>query len=308
LILVPQLLFSGVVVDFDKMHNHIASEKNVPVIGDMMTSRWAYESLMVTQFKKNRYEKHFYESEVEIRNATYFKSFGIPALRNISGDCDRLVIQKKDTLKLAQDLGILSYEVNRISDELEIPLTGFADSLNVKGYKKSVSVSLNQYLDRTERMFVSRYNVAVSKRDGEYQNLVNSLGGKDKFFAFKDRYYNQQVADIVSNEKEVMEFDIQNKEMVRIKDAIFRMPESAYGRAHFYAPVKRISGLKIDTFWFNLFFIWIFSGLLFVLLYYDVLRKIILYFDTSRLNRINRRRFLRLWVSEQSDMWKPAKE
>jgi amino acid transporter len=59
LILVPQLLLSGVVVDFSKMHNKIANDKAVPIIGDMMTSRWAYEALAVTQFKDNVYEKYF---------------------------------------------------------------------------------------------------------------------------------------------------------------------------------------------------------------------------------------------------------
>ena len=60
LILVPQLLFSGVVVDFNKMHNRISNDKTVPVIGDLMTSRWAYEALAVTQFKDNAYEKYFF--------------------------------------------------------------------------------------------------------------------------------------------------------------------------------------------------------------------------------------------------------
>jgi hypothetical protein len=53
LILVPQLIFSGVVIDFSKMHNEIANDKTVPLIGDMMASRWAYEALAVTQFKDN---------------------------------------------------------------------------------------------------------------------------------------------------------------------------------------------------------------------------------------------------------------
>jgi hypothetical protein len=94
--------------------------------------------------------------------------------------------------------------------------------------------------------------------------------------------------------------------MVRLKDAVFRNPESKKGRAHFYAPIKQISSLAIDTFWFNLMYIWFFSGLLFVVLYYDVLRKVIAYFETIRLNRLNRRRFLRLWIAEQPDMWKSA--
>jgi amino acid transporter len=49
-ILVPELLFSGVIVRYDKLHKSIANPEYVPVIGDIMTSRWAYEALMVHQF------------------------------------------------------------------------------------------------------------------------------------------------------------------------------------------------------------------------------------------------------------------
>jgi ABC transport system ATP-binding/permease protein len=298
LILVPQLLFSGVVVDFDKMHNHIASEKNVPLIGDMMTSRWAYESLMVTQFKKNEYERHFYEAEAQIKNTTYFKSFEIPGLRNLENESERLLKSQRDSLKLNQNLNIITSEVIKISNSLEMKQPVFVDSLALPLFNNKVGLSLNRYLDGVEKKYILMYNIAVNKRDGEYSRLVTKLGGSDQFQTFKEKFYNKQVADVVANENEMHEFDIQNKEMVRIKDAIFRTPESNIGRAHFYAPVKLIAHVAIDTFWFNLIFIWLYSGLLFVLLYYDILRRIILYFDTLRLNRINKKRFLGLWVTE----------
>ena len=41
-ILVPELLFSGVMVKFDELHTSITSKVYVPVVGDLMTSRWAY--------------------------------------------------------------------------------------------------------------------------------------------------------------------------------------------------------------------------------------------------------------------------
>ncbi len=86
LILVPQLLFSGVVVDFARMHNKIASDKQVPVIGDIMASRWAYEAIAVTQFKDNKYEKYFYPSEKKAKNANYYRSYAIPGLIEIAED------------------------------------------------------------------------------------------------------------------------------------------------------------------------------------------------------------------------------
>ena len=49
-LIIPQLLFSGIIVKFDKLHPWFASQKSVSWIGNVMASRWAYEGLAVTQF------------------------------------------------------------------------------------------------------------------------------------------------------------------------------------------------------------------------------------------------------------------
>ena len=87
LILVPQLLFSGVIVNFDKLHNSIATKDYVPRIGDVMTSRWAYEALAVNQFSNNEYEKHFFEDEKRISQASYYSSLLIPKLKQHNLKC-----------------------------------------------------------------------------------------------------------------------------------------------------------------------------------------------------------------------------
>jgi ABC-type multidrug transport system ATPase subunit len=52
-IIIPQLLFSGVFVKFDRLHQgRFTSGEFVPVIGDMMPARWSFEALAVEQFKK----------------------------------------------------------------------------------------------------------------------------------------------------------------------------------------------------------------------------------------------------------------
>ncbi|MDX2432230.1 MAG: ATP-binding cassette domain-containing protein, partial [Bacteroides sp.] len=43
-LLIPQILFCGVLVKFDKLNRSISNQQVVPVIGDLMTSRWAYEA------------------------------------------------------------------------------------------------------------------------------------------------------------------------------------------------------------------------------------------------------------------------
>ena len=65
----------------------------------------------------------------------------------------------------------------------------------------------------------------------------------------------------------------------------FRDPTSRVGRAHFYAPVKKIGNLTIDTLWFNVVFIWITILIFYITLYYDVLAIVINKFENIKLRK-----------------------
>jgi len=105
----------------------------------------------------------------------------------------------------------------------------------------------------------------------------------------KQHFMNSKLSSLAKNERELLEFVIAENEIVRMRDPILTLPESKYGRAHFFAPYKRIAGTYIDTFWFNLLIIWLFTGFWFAVLYLDLLRKLIRYFESSQLQRFNRR-------------------
>ncbi len=308
LILVPQLLFSGVVVDFTKMHNRIANDKQVPLIGDAMASRWVYEALAVTQFKDNRYEKYFYPSEKRAKTASYYRSYAIPGLIEIAGDTRDLYINNTDSMRYQNNLSLLQSELNRISRDIGLPLPVPVDSLDRNYYRPELNALLKGYLDKAVLVYRSRYNRAVAQRDSVYSEMVSAMGGEEAFLKFRRNYYNKQLATVVTNEKEIMSYSVHDGEMVPIKDAIFREPVGDSWRAHFYAPVKMIFNRKVDTFWFNLVVIWIFTIVLFVLLYYDVIRKLLTHIETLRLNRLNRLRLNRLLkITEQNQTIRTGK-
>ena len=64
---------SGIIVPFDKLHPYFSSKSDVPAIGNIMASRWAYEALTVTQFKDNKYEKKFFKYDKEMSFANWKK-------------------------------------------------------------------------------------------------------------------------------------------------------------------------------------------------------------------------------------------
>src|SRR5688572_26548524 len=80
LLLIPQLILSGVVVKFDKLNPTIGNTATVPFVGDLMASRWAFEAAMVTQFKDNKFEKEFYIYDKVMANSDFQKVYLIPEL------------------------------------------------------------------------------------------------------------------------------------------------------------------------------------------------------------------------------------
>jgi hypothetical protein len=175
------------------------------------------------------------------------------------------------------------------------------DSLTIKLYHPRMNKPIDSFLDKASLVYRNRYSKAVDERDRIYSDLLEDLGGEENFLLFKQKYYNKQLAAVVTNEKEIQQYSVHDGEMIPIKDAIFREPEPDSRRAHFYAPVKNLLSYRMDTFWYNLILIWIFTIMLLALLYYDVIRKGLTFMETLRLNRLNKLRLNRLIkIAEQN--------
>ncbi len=80
ILLIPQILLSGVVVKFDELNPRITSMDKVPLAGEIMTSRWAFEAAMVTQYKENAFEKLFFELDKQMGNSEYKNLYYVPTL------------------------------------------------------------------------------------------------------------------------------------------------------------------------------------------------------------------------------------
>lgn len=65
-------------------------------------------------------------------------------------------------------------------------------------------------------------------------------------------------------------------------------PDHNWGRAHFYAPVKKFNNQYVDTIWFNLAVIWMASILLFVTLQANLVGGLICSIERIRINRKKR--------------------
>ena len=277
-ILVPQLLLGGAMIKFDELHHSISNQKNVPIVGDLMASRWAYEALAVAQFRYNAYEKYFFEVNQEISSNSAYRSYLVPELismnRSLLRDSSRWS-QADRTIK------ILKNEVERLNEDFQFRPFQYSDQLNTDYYSKAIGTRLDSYFKGAREYFADRYLQAQSKRDSIYTSLVETLG-KENFIELERKYHNEFLADLLSNRAQ-LDMVYQGKDqLIQKKDPIYMRPYSKIGRAHFYAPYKVIGSYEIPTFTFNITFMWLMSLALYLALLDNSLKKLIKFFAGSK--------------------------
>jgi len=282
LILVPQLLLGGAMIHFDDLHKSISSKKYVPLVGNLMTTRWAYEALAVHQFKNNKFEKYFFDDEQIISSADYKTSFLIPRLRNKLEFCMRRKDSGIDSIALVRDLKIISNEMAHLIRETDLPPFEYIQMLNAQDFNESVMEHAYGYLYYIEMNLLDEMEKANKRKEETYNLLVEQLG-RDGFVDFKQQYYNKKLADILLNRDEINKIYEIDDALIQKKDPVYMNPTSNIGRAHFYAPVKIINQVKIETIWYNIFMMWVGCGILYFALYFDLIRKGIKYLESLNL-------------------------
>lgn len=276
-LIVPQLLFSGTMVKFDKLNKAISSYEVVPVIGDLMPSRWAYEAMAVKQFRDNEYMKNFFLIEQKKSEAAYIGSYLVPALNNKIAK-----LANADEGTRNQIIGLLHTEVTKINDRTPKQQFEDIDLLTPEKYNDDVQENLTSFLDKTAKLYQQKQNKAISVLDREISSLAEELGGNKALVELKKNYTNEALSNFVLNRVDIEKIHDMGDHFIQVSDPIYKEPESHCGRAHFYAPFKQIGNLQIDTFWFNIIVMWIMNGLLYVLLVCDGLRWTITKFSKRR--------------------------
>ena len=276
-LIVPQLLFSGTMVKFDKLNKAISSYEVVPVIGDLMPSRWAYEAMAVKQFRDNEYMKNFFLIEQKKSEAAYIGSYLVPALNN---KIAKLANADEETRN--QIIGLLHTEVTKINDRTPKQQFEDIDLLTPEKYNDDVQENLTSFLDKTAKLYQQKQNKAISVLDREISSLAEELGGNKALVELKKNYTNEALSNFVLNRVDIEKIHDMGDHFIQVSDPVYKEPESRCGRAHFYAPFKQIGNLQIDTFWFNIIVMWIMNGLLYVLLVCDGLRWTITKFSKRR--------------------------
>jgi ABC-type multidrug transport system ATPase subunit len=282
LILVPQLLLGGVMIKFDDLHKSISNKIFVPVVGDIMVTRWAYEAMSVEQFKSNKFERPFFNYDMEISQNDWYASFLLPTLKVKVGEC--LTEGKDPDFREYSENNFrkINYHINDLSSLSGIKPGKWISSMNYQGFNEIVADEANLFLDSVKTSFRIKSKLISYKRDSLYRHIVSRMG-EDQFIKMREKNYNEDLADIVLNRLSTSKIYDSEEKLIQKTDPVFMRPGSKFGRAHFYAPYKQIGDQRFGTLLFNIIVIWIMIFFLFVTLYYNMLKRFIIFLESMKL-------------------------
>jgi len=282
LLLVPQLLLGGAMIPFDDLHKGLTKKIYVPIIGDIMTTRWAYEAICVEQFRSNRFEKPFFQYDMEISQNNWYSSFLLPMLKVKVDECLKAGRDPEYRDYTENNFRKINYHIDELAEISGIKPGSWISFVNYSRFNDITGDDVKLYLDSLKRAFKLKENRLNLQLDSVKTIKAKQIG-ETEFLKLREKDYNERLADIVLNWRTPGKIYETEKKFIQKADPIFMKPGSKYGRAHFFAPYKQIGNLKISTLLFNVVVIWLMILVFSVTLYYDVLKRFIIFLETLKL-------------------------
>ena len=255
MLLIPQILLCGLVVSFSDLTPK-STTGNVPLIGDLIPSRWSFEALAVTSFADNRYERNFFKLDKEKYETQYYNMGLLYELQS-----------QLETMKFERDHGKEVKDSHMEVIKTNLPLvTNFCKMTPYSGdYSYQ---SLYDFMKSAEKNLSKRSNNVTLKADNKVSQLMRTLG-KDGLLELKRDNYNVKLEDCVMGADNLRMLDVVDNYIVPRTGIVFLTPQSTCGRAPFYSSEKILGSWHIKTLWFNIAVLGLMSVLAIILLLTD---------------------------------------
>lgn len=273
ILIIPQLLFSGVIVKFDKLNPWFSSQSSVPWVGNIMASRWAFEALTVNQFKDNKFMKEYYKLEKLKSDYSWKKNYWADKMQEKVRICEKIIETGEGYEELGYNLGLIKNELEKESKTN--PEFSFAsmDRIQTDKIDQVVIKDLYTFIDHLKRSYRNKWNDTNSELD---DMIPRDSLAKTEHLSLQERYHNINLEDYVTNSKSLDKIIEYKSELVQKADPIYETPHhKSFFNAHFLAPTKNLFGYQIDTYWANLAVIWLMTIGLSILLFFNGLKWIL---------------------------------
>jgi len=277
-LVIPQIILSGIIVKFDNLNPQISSPKRIPFYGEIIAARWAYEGLATYQFMNNDYQKVYYDWDKLRSNSSLKTNFYLKELMNKLTFIKDNLENPEATEKIAYNLLTIQKEIHDehserliMHDYLEVTPTftmKYLDQLTPESINREILAYTEDYFNALKDFYLKTYKAAVNKI-----NEITLSYNLEKLQGLKRNHANKTLEEFVTNKKTFDYFTESNGDMIQVRDPIYQDPSNKFVKAHFYAPRKMIAGAFVPTLWVNVMVIWVMTIVLYMLLYFRVLKK-----------------------------------
>ena len=255
MLLIPQILLCGLVVSFTDLTPK-STTGNVPLIGDIIPSRWSYEALAVTSFTDNPYEAQFFENDKEKYETQFYNMGFLYELQS-----------QLETMKSEQDKGEQVKPLHMEVIRKNLPrITAYCDMQPYQGdygYE-----SLKAYMTEAENILSKRSNELSLRINAQVSSFIRQ-NGKEALLDLKRNHFNTKLEDCVIGADQQRMVEVVEDCIVPRTGLVFLTPQSKVGRAPFYSSEKIVGPWHIKTLWFNIAVLLLMSIIMTVLLLTD---------------------------------------
>lgn len=282
-LVIPQLILSGIIVPFDKLNPAISNPDRIPVYGEIITARWAYEALAVQQFKENAFERDFYEYNKMLSQCDFRKNYWVKTIENKVSYCRRNYNNPACQIRVKKDLELVRNELAKPLDAMGYFQYDKIDRLYLNRVTPEVFDNLEAFLNKLKTYYYKQYNHVNNQKDQLINSMQRTDEEREQFIERKRRYSNENLTAFVRNSNSLDRIVEVDGNLYQKSDPIYLDPTRPFIKAHFYAPCKNLFGQPYPTYWVNMLVIWFYSLLMYFALKYRLLRRVIEWFSRAKI-------------------------
>ncbi len=268
ILIIPQLLLSGVLVRFDQLNKSIKTAiDEVPIVANVMASRWAYEALVVNRFSSNQAEAPVFELNIGISEANYTVNYWIPRMEAL---VDKLN-EGKWNAEYNENLALLINEI-----EFKNASKAYVTFPNPLRFAKN---EIKQTDLKELQIWLVKIKKICNRREIKWRNekdkVIQKLG--QDINTVNNNSLNDQLNKLLlkSDQFDKIILDTNTKRYIRNFEPIYQLPSKGnLISGHFYAPYKNVWQIKMPTLLANLAIIWMMTFILYITLRNKTLKRI----------------------------------
>ena len=268
ILIIPQLLLSGVLVRFDQLNKSIKTAiDEVPIVANVMASRWAYEALVVNRFSSNQAEAPVFELNIGISEANYTVNYWIPRMEAL---VDKLN-EGKWNAEYNENLALLINEI-----EFKNASKAYVTFPNPLKFAKN---EIKQTDLKEIQIWLVKIKKICNRREIKWRNEKDKViqkWGQD-INTVNNNSLNNQLNKLLlkSDQFDKIILDTNTKRYIRNFEPIYQLPSKGnLISGHFYAPYKNVWQIKMPTLLANLAIIWMMTFILYITLRNKTLKRI----------------------------------